>query len=159
MAFGTGRHESTKLMIRLMSGLPMEGKSVLDVGCGSGILAIYAWLLGAASVCAIDHDPVATEAAKKSFDLNRAGSILLACSGVEAIKGRFQAVLANLDFSTFKAHASDVARLVEDGGWLVVSGIERQYAADTPSLFGTANLVKHTRMRDWHGFVFRVNRA
>ena len=156
MAFGTGRHESTRLMIRLMARAPIKGNTVLDIGTGSGILATYAWLLGASSVIAIDHDPLSMEAARKSFDFNRAEDILLACSPIEGIKGKFHVVLANLDFATFKAHAGDVVRLVEDGGWLVVSGIERQYAADAPGLFGSATLIKQARMNDWHGFVFQV---
>ncbi len=159
MAFGTGRHESTRLMIRMMGRAGIKGKKVLDIGSGSGILAIYAWLLGAASVVAADHDPLATEAVQKGCALNHARRIRVVCSGVEGIKGKFQVVLANLDFNTFKAHAGDVTRLVEDGGWLIVSGIERQYAGDTPALFEPAILVKKTRMKDWHGFVFRVGRA
>lgn len=158
MAFGTGRHESTRLMIRMMGESDIKGKRVLDMGSGSGILAIYAWLLGAASVVAVDHDPLAAEAARKSCELNHARAILLACSGLEGIRGRFQVVLANLDFTTFKSHAADVVRLVEDGGWLIVSGIERQYAADARALFGSVTLIRQKRMKEWHGFVFRVDR-
>jgi ribosomal protein L11 methyltransferase len=159
MAFGTGRHESTRLMIRMMGRSDIAGKRVLDIGSGSGILAIYARLLGAESIVAVDHDPIATQAAKKSFDLNGSSDILLACSGVEGIRGEFPVVLANLDFNTFKAVSGDVLRLVEDGGLLIVSGIERQYAADTPGLFASATLAGRTKMRDWHGFVFRVGKV
>lgn len=155
MAFGTGRHESTRLMIRMMGRSGIAGKRVLDIGSGSGILAVYARLLGARSVAAVDHDPVAAEAARKSFELNHASDILLACSGVEGVRGEFPVVLANLDFNTFERHSRDVLRLVEDGGLLIVSGIERQYAASTPALFAPAALVGKTRMKDWHGFVFR----
>jgi ribosomal protein L11 methyltransferase len=159
MAFGTGRHESTRLMIRMMARAGIRGKRVLDIGTGSGILAIYAWLLGAASVVAADHDPLAAEAVQKGCELNKARHIRIVCSGVEGIRGKFQVVLANLDFSTFKSRAADVVRLVDDGGWLIVSGIERQYAADTPALFESATLVKRTRMKDWYGFIFRVGRT
>jgi ribosomal protein L11 methyltransferase len=155
MAFGTGRHESTRLMIRMMGGSDIAGKKVLDIGSGSGILAIYARLLGAVSVLAVDHDPVATEAAQKSFELNDVRDIELACCSVEGITGEFDVVLANLDFATFKAHSREVLRLVTEDGLLIVSGIERQYAAGTPGLFVPATLVNKTRMKDWHGFVFR----
>ena len=87
MAFGTGRHESTKMMIRLMGRVDMQGKRVLDIGSGSGILAIYAWLLGAGAVAAVDHDPVAAEAIRNSCELNRCDDVVYACSGLEGIKG------------------------------------------------------------------------
>jgi ribosomal protein L11 methylase PrmA len=71
----------------------------------------------------------------------------------------FQVVIANLDFDTFRTHAGDIVRLVEDGGCLIVSGIERQYAAGAPALFGSLALARKKRMKDWHGFVFRVDRG
>jgi len=155
MAFGTGRHESTRLMIGMMGSLGMKGKRVLDVGSGSGILSTYARLLDAASVVAIDNDPLAAIAARKGFALNGADHILLACAGPGAIKKRFDVVLANLDFDTFRKHGREVAALVDDGGYLIASGIERQYAPDAPSLFPLMTLVRKRRLGDWHAFVFR----
>jgi ribosomal protein L11 methyltransferase len=155
MAFGTGRHESTRLMIGMMGSTDMTGKSVLDVGSGSGILSMYALILGAAPVVAIDNDPVAGIAAAKGFALNRADHILLACAGPGAIKERFDVVLANLDFDTFRKHGREVVGLVDDGGYLIASGIERQYAAEAPSLFEPMTLVRKRRLGDWHAFVFR----
>jgi len=145
--------------MRMMAGIDMKGMWILDLGSGSGILSVYARLLGAASVVAVDHDPIAAEAARKTLELNKTGGIMVACSGVEAVKGKFQVVLANLDFATFKAYGHDVVDLMEDGGWLIVSGIERQYVADTPRLFGRAACVKRARMKDWHGFVFRMGKG
>ena len=158
MAFGTGRHESTRLMIGMMGSLGMKGKRVLDVGSGSGVLAVYGRLLGAASVAAIDNDPVAGIAARTGFALNGADNILLACSGPGAIRGRFDVVLANLDFDTFRKHGQDIVRLVDDGGYLIASGIERQYAQGTPPLFEPMTLVRKRKLRDWHGFLFRLDR-
>jgi ribosomal protein L11 methyltransferase len=155
MAFGTGRHESTKMMMKLIGSIDMRGKRVLDIGSGSGILAIYAWLSGAASVTAIDHDPLAAEAIAKGCSLNHCEEIVFACSGIEGIRGRFDVVLANLDFDTFKAHSPAIIDKVENGGYLVVSGIEEQYEAQAVHLFKTMLLVRRARMKDWRSFVFR----
>lgn len=156
MAFGTGRHESTRLMIRMMGALgSAKGKRVLDVGSGSGILAVYARLLGAPFVVAIDNDPLAAVAATKGFALNGADDILLACAGPGAIRGRFDVVLANLDFETFRRHGREIVRLVNDGGYLIASGIERQYASRVAPLFEPMTLVRARRLGDWHAFLFR----
>jgi ribosomal protein L11 methyltransferase len=156
MAFGTGRHESTKMMIRLMGRVDLEGRRVLDIGSGSGILAIYAHLIGAASVTAVDHDPLAAEAIKKGCELNHCSDILFACSGIEAIKKRFHVVLANLDFDTFALHAPNIVERVESGGYLIISGIEQQYEDRVPPLFKGLTLVRRARMKDWRSFVFRL---
>jgi len=155
MAFGTGRHESTKMMIRLMGRVDVQGKSVLDIGSGSGILAIYARLIGAGSVAAIDHDPLAAKAIRKGCELNQCDDVMYACSGIEGIKGHFQVVLANLDFDTFKLHASRIVEMVESGGCLIVSGIERQYETQVRPLFRALALIRRARMKDWRSFVLR----
>lgn len=155
MAFGTGRHESTKLMIRMMAHVDMGGKRVLDLGSGSAILSLYARLLGARPVVAVDNDPLAGIAAKKSCSLNRANDVLIACAGPEGIKGRFDILLANLDFDTFKTHAREIARLVDEGGYLIASGIETQHASRAALLFKPMTLVRKRRMRDWCAFLFR----
>ncbi len=158
MAFGTGRHESTRMMIKLMGRIDVAGKRVLDIGSGSGILAIYAWLRGAASVTAIDRDPLAAEAIKKGCELNRCDRVLYACSDIEGVRGRFPVVLANLDFDTFSRHVGSVVQKVEEGGILVVSGIEYQYEATALKLFETLTLIRRARMRDWRSFVFRYDK-
>ena len=65
MAFGTGRHESTRLMIKLMGSIDFKGKKVLDIGCGSAILSLYAALLGAKKVLAVDNDEDTVLSARK----------------------------------------------------------------------------------------------
>jgi ribosomal protein L11 methyltransferase len=153
MAFGTGRHESTRLMIKMMSGVVLTDKRVLDIGTGSGVLALYACMCGA-HVVAVDHDPLAAEAATKGSDLN-ACSIAVACCGADAIRGTFDVVLANLDFDTFTNHGRAVIERVEKNGFLIASGIEQQYEDRVLPLFEPLTLVRKTKMRDWRGYVFR----
>ena len=158
MAFGTGRHESTKLMLRMMNAVALDSRSVLDVGCGSGILAIYAALKGAGRVVAVDSDPLAIEGARRNFSLNQLDSIGLACTDLTNVKGTFDVVLANLDFDTFRKHSRTVAERVVQGGYLLVSGIEAQYADSLPPLFNECTLVRSARMNDWHGFIFQIDK-
>ena len=156
MAFGTGRHESTRLMIRMMGRTTLGAKRVLDLGAGSGILSVYAALLAASLVVAVDHDPLAVEAARKARDLNATPEVLLACADIEAVCGVFDVVLANLDFATFEKHADRVSRLVAPGGSLLLSGIEAQYNRGLPPLFRGLEIVGRHRMGDWRAFMFRA---
>ena len=157
MAFGTGRHESTKLMLRMMNRIDMKGRSVLDVGSGSGILAVRAAQKGAL-VTAIDRDPLAVTAARHNFALNEMQHILLACTDLENLKGRFDVVLANLDFDTFEKHHETIVNRVSSGGQLLISGIESQYREDLLSLFSAHTLIRSPSMNDWHAFTFRIDK-
>jgi ribosomal protein L11 methyltransferase len=158
MAFGTGRHESTKLMIKMMGTIDMTGKRVLDVGTGSGVLALLAAMKGAATVFAVDHDPLSTDAVKKGCEMNNCKDMLIACSGIEALKGTFDVVLANLDFDTFSRHGAMVIERVAKGGYLVASGIEDQFGKAALGLFVSLELIKKTKMNDWHGYLFQKER-
>jgi ribosomal protein L11 methyltransferase len=123
MAFGTGRHESTRIMLKLMKQADFRGKTVLDIGCGSAILSLYASLLGAKKVEAIDNDPDAVESANKNIALNNARSVTAACNDLRDVSGRYDVVLANLDIRTFTAFSDKVKGLVKKNGTIIISGV------------------------------------
>jgi ribosomal protein L11 methyltransferase len=128
-AFGTGSHETTRSCLILLKEAiraTAGGKpSMLDVGCGSGILAIAAFILGASPVTAIDNDPVAVKAALKNAELNDVSDkILFTTEPLETVQGSYSVVAANLDFNTFNRNAERLASLFRDR--LIVSGITDQ---------------------------------
>src|SRR5262245_47836452 len=101
MGFGTGHHQSTRLCLRLLQDLSLAGRSVVDVGTGSGVLAIAAWRLGAHPVLAIDLDPDALESARENVGLNEGdGAIEIRAIDLTApdagLDRAFDVVLANL---------------------------------------------------------------
>jgi ribosomal protein L11 methyltransferase len=155
MAFGTGRHESTRLMMKMMRAINFSGKRVLDIGTGSGILAFYASMLGASDVLAIDNDPLATEAVRKGLVMNNIDNLAVKCTDLTKVRGRFDIVLANLEFGIFEKHAGDVVKRVSDDGTLMISGIEAQYGKQVLPLFRPHKLVIKRKMGDWHGYVFQ----
>ncbi len=108
-AFGTGLHESTQLCIALLSELDLNGKTVLDVGCGSGILSIYAAKKGAKRVLAIDIDPMAVEETIKNAEANGVKErIEVLQGGPEAVSESFDLVIANLELPIFKKVLKDI---------------------------------------------------
>jgi ribosomal protein L11 methyltransferase len=158
MAFGTGRHESTRIMLRMMRAIKLEGMSVLDIGCGSGILAIYAHIMGASRVVAADHDICAVEAVGTNAALNSAHHIETLCADIGDLKGQFDVVLANLDAMTFSTYSTYIAGLVKDQGLLLVSGIEASQKDAALPLFCNLRRVSQRRMNDWYGFTFQRDR-
>ena len=132
MGFGTGHHASTRLMLDLLQKQALSGRSVLDVGTGSGVLALAARVLGAGRVVAIDVDPDALASAQLNCDLNKEGQITLLEADVASATGSlgrtFDLVLANLTGSTITRYASELARLGAPDGRLIVGGFQDEEA-------------------------------
>lgn len=131
MGFGTGHHASTRLVLRLLQRVPVAGTSVLDVGTGSGVLAVAARALGAADVVALDVDPDALASARDNLSLNgvTGGVVLLEqdLAAAPAALGRtFDVVLANLTGAMLSRYADELARLAGARGRLICSGFQEE---------------------------------
>jgi ribosomal protein L11 methyltransferase len=129
MAFGTGGHETTRLCLELLEQVMLQNSgvktlSVLDLGTGSGILAMAAAKLGASPVHAVDIDPLAIEVAKENLVINRMAE-LVECSTtpIEAISLKFDIILANILAEELVRLAPEIISRIKPGGRLVLSGI------------------------------------
>ncbi len=126
LAFGTGTHPTTRMCLRWLAQRPEAARldRVLDYGCGSGILAIAAALMGAAQVDAVDIDPAAVAATRDNAARN---GVTLAPGLPDQAAGPYTVVLANILATPLKLLAPLLAGHVAPGGWLVMAGIlERQ---------------------------------
>ena len=140
-AFGTGHHATTRMLLEWLEEMIQGGESVLDVGCGSGILAMAALRFGAFLAVGIDHDPVAVECAQEYAQLNRFGpELVLQCGELnERHEGRsFDLVLANLDRQTLLNLADRLTRCMKSR--LLVSGVLAHQAEEIVSAFGAVGL-------------------
>jgi ribosomal protein L11 methyltransferase len=123
-AFGTGSHASTRLALRLLERLPLAGRSLLDVGAGSGVLALAALALGARSAIGLDVDLAAALLAGQHARLNALPAAFWA-GGLAALDpaARFDVVVVNALPHEILPEAEGVARALDDGGMLVISGV------------------------------------
>lgn len=127
MAFGTGHHATTRMMVKAMLDMDLRGKRVCDLGCGTGVLAILAERLGAAEVMAIDYDPVAVENARLNVAMNHCERIVVEKGDADLARGTgYDAILANIERNTLmRSMAGMVASLAENGK-LLLSGFIRK---------------------------------
>ena len=126
MSFGTGHHATTTLMIQQLLDTDLNGKTVLDMGCGTGVLAIAAIKLGAQNVKAIDIDHWSVENAQENAARNNV-SLTVIEGGAEAIIGQFDVILANINRNILLEQMPAYAASLNTGGVLCLSGF---YTAD-----------------------------
>jgi len=156
MAFGTGLHPTTQQCLEALSTLPLEGKSVLDVGTGSGILAIAAAKRGASPVVAVDTDTLAVDAARENAVRNGV-AIPVGRGSAADVPGRFDIVVANIVSAVLQRIAPDLAARLAGGGTLLVAGISAPAERATREAFAQAGLsvLDRTVRNDWVALALR----
>lgn len=131
MAFGTGNHETTSLMMETILNMDLRGKSLLDMGCGTGILAILAAMLGAEPVTAIDIDEWSYAATIENSRLNQVPEIRVFQGDARLLGNEtFDVVLANIQKNIIVADLSTYAGVLNPGGQMLLSGFYRNDLAD-----------------------------
>jgi len=128
MSFGTGHHETTTLMIENQLEVDHKGKRVLDMGCGTAILAIMACKLGATEVVAVDIEDWTVENARENAELNGFPEIDVRLGDVQAIVGEtpFEVILANINRNVLLADLPAYTEVLAPGGTLIMSGFYTQ---------------------------------
>jgi ribosomal protein L11 methyltransferase len=153
MGFGTGHHETTRLCLSLLQQLDLRNKRVVDVGTGSGVLAIAAVLRGAGSVEGIDHDEDALISARQSVAVNGlTGRIRLRAADIRTDRTAVaDIVTANLTGALLVSVAPALASLTDDGGSLILSGFQPHEAASVVDAFAPFARVESLLLDgEWH---------
>ena len=160
MGFGTAHHESTRLCLHLLQELDVNGMSVLDIGTGSGVLAIAARKHGATMVVAADYDPDAIQSAQENLELNAVEeiSLMLLDLGAPQALGvrRFDLIFANLTGGMLQRFAATLASRLATDGVLITSGVTADEEAGVLNAFADAGLRVTSRRqeREWIGTTF-----
>ncbi|MCI8387242.1 MAG: 50S ribosomal protein L11 methyltransferase [Clostridiales bacterium] len=161
MAFGTGTHETTRLVCGLIEKYLVPGQRMLDVGTGSGILAICASKLGAGECFAYDIDPVAVRVARENVKDNELTNITCGVSDllrdVDISGGQFDFAVANIVADIIIRMSGDIGAYIKQGAYLITSGIIERYADDvrTAMLANGFELVETRSESDWVAMVYR----
>jgi ribosomal protein L11 methyltransferase len=148
-AFGSGSHPTTQLVLAILDEHLSGGERVLDVGCGSGVLAVAACLLGATSAVAVDLDPVAVEVTRGNAEDNGVGaSVHASTTPVADVPGAFDVVLANIGGQVLLELAPDLGARTAPGGLLVLAGMLEEQADDVRAAYaGCGEVERRTRER------------
>mgnify|MGYP004617583105 FL=1 len=138
-AFGTGTHETTRMIVSTLLNIDLKGKRVLDCGCGTGILGIAASKLGASEVVGYDIDEWSSENAIHNTELNGVGNMKVMlgdASVLKSVEGKFDVVLANINRNILLADMPAFVSVMADDSLLILSGF---YASDVDLLIEKAS--------------------
>jgi len=153
MAFGSGTHETTRLCLCLMEESLAPGASMLDVGTGSGVLAICAKLLGSGRTVGVDIDETAVQVAKENAAQNGCGDAEFFCGDLARdVRGAFDVICANIVADAILRLAGDLPRLMAPGGVCIVSGVIDTRRDEVLAGLSAAGLLPET-CREENGWV------
>jgi ribosomal protein L11 methyltransferase len=148
--FGTGHHATTSLCLAALQHIDLHGCRVVDVGTGSGLLAIAASRLGASHVLGIDEDPNAFRAAQDNLTLNRGADVSLRLVDVRSIAIEpFDVVLANLTGTLLREAAPRLKDLAGAGAHMVLSGFMREEESDVLAAYPELAVIDRTELDEW----------
>ena len=160
MSFGTGHHQTTRLMMEEMLQMDMKDKQVLDMGCGTGVLAIVAEKLGAAGILAVDNEPWAYKNTLENINRNSCRKIKVLEGSSNTIPAQeFDLILANINRNCLLEQIPDYALHAAEGSYLMLSGILQQ---DTETIRERAEqagyrFVKSETLDNWMLLIFQTN--
>jgi ribosomal protein L11 methyltransferase len=150
MGFGTGHHATTRLCLQALQLLELRGTPAIDVGTGSGVLAIAASLLGAAPVVAIDDDPDAIQSARENVELNAGADVDSRVADLRTAElGAFGLVMANLTGGLLIQAAEPLHDLAQPSGHLILSGFMAQEEAAVREAFATLTVTHRAAEEEW----------
>jgi ribosomal protein L11 methyltransferase len=138
LAFGTGTHPSTALCLDWLAGADLAGKTMLDYGCGSGLLAVAALKLGAAHATAVDIDPQALLATRENAAVNGVQDRIEAVAASNYAQGTYDVVLANILAGPLTQLAPRLTAATRPGGALVLAGLLRAHAPEVQRAYAAA---------------------
>jgi ribosomal protein L11 methyltransferase len=143
LAFGTGTHATTALCLQWLDGLDLVGKTVLDFGCGSGILGVAAVKLGASNMVGIDIDPQALQATRENALRNQVSERVEAYLPEHAPSQQFDVVLANILAAPLRELKEIIAGYCHSGGQIILSGILVEQAEEIADLYSEFFVIGH----------------
>jgi ribosomal protein L11 methyltransferase len=158
MAFGTGNHETTSMMMEYLSELGPEGQTVLDMGCGTGLLGIYASMLGAKEITSIDIDTWAFEATVENSRINKINNLEVFVGDASLLGNKtFDIILANIQKNIILQDIEKYVSVLNDEGTLILSGF---YRNDLEEIFGKASELMLTKLEikernNWIAFALK----
>ncbi|WP_407383535.1 50S ribosomal protein L11 methyltransferase [Ruminococcus sp.] len=158
LAFGTGKHETTRLCMEALERCVKGGEKVLDVGCGSGILGIAAVKLGAESAYGVDIDETAVRTANENADVNGVKDRFTAVAGdlVEKVTGKYEIVVANIVADAIIALSDAVGDFMTEDAVYIVSGIIDTRADDVrQAVRDNFEIAEENTLGGWYCFVLR----
>ena len=158
LAFGTGKHETTRLCMEALERYVKGGERVLDVGCGSGILGIAAVLLGADSAFGVDIDETAVRTANENAQVNHVSDKMTAIAGdlVDKVTEKYDIVVANIVADAIIALSASVTSFMTDDAVYIVSGIIDTRADDVKNAIkGHFEIVEENTYHGWYCFVLK----
>jgi ribosomal protein L11 methyltransferase len=152
--FGSGQHPATRLILELLTERVTRGERVLDVGCGSGVLALSALRLGAANALGTDIESGAADAALRNAELNGLADRMEASSApLETATGTFDIVLANIGRAALVELGPQLAGRVAPGGWLAVAGFSPPQDQTVVAAMRPLQIVERRQSGEWSALV------
>lgn len=156
MAFGSGQHESTRMCLSFLEELDLKDKKIVDVGTGSGILALAAVALGATNVEAYDIDDVAVDAARNNAKYNNFDKYIKIDNSnlLAKVENKFDIVLANITSEVLKMLAKDLRRYVNQNGIIIISGILTSLEDEVITVFKSLGfkVIERKNLGEWVAF-------